>query len=171
MELSVNRTVAAVVTFLVLSLGLAATSLAGQDDTINTTVTPVFIAIDIYESGPLAYGNVSLGDTGVSPNPSNFTVINTGTSSVDLQIRGFNSNGGWLLKNSAGADQYVHYYGINAAGPFSPMGLTPETFKQNLSSAQNQNQQSVWLRLDMPHSTNNFTQHTMPVMVSAILAQ
>jgi hypothetical protein len=159
----------ALVLSLAVSLGtvLAANSLAAQDETINATVTPVNIAIDILEAGPLAYGNVPLGTQGAIPNPSNFTVENVGSSTIDLQVAGFNTAGGWTLASTAGTDAYVHYYSVGLNGPWTPLTTTATTFKEDLASTAGPDQQSVFLKLDMPTATGNFNQQTMPVKVTA----
>jgi hypothetical protein len=152
-----------------LACGLVATSFAESNDTINTTVTPVSIAIDILETGPLAYGNLPLGTTGALPTPSNFTIMNSGSTMVDLQIAGFNTIGGWTLGSSQGPDTYVQYYSVSgSSGSWTPLSLTATTFKQNLPSS-GSNQQSVFLQLDMPTTTNSFNQQTMPVKVTATI--
>jgi hypothetical protein len=150
-----------------LACGLVATSFAESDDTINATVTPVSIAINIMEAGPLAYGKVPLGTIGAIPAPSNFTVENTGSSNVDLQIAGLNTSGGWTLGSSQGPDTYVQYYSLSGTPTsWTPLSLTATTFKVNLPSSSS-NQQSVFLKMDMPTSTNTFIQQTMPIKVTA----
>ncbi|MGE0058474.1 MAG: hypothetical protein AB7T32_10875 [Dehalococcoidia bacterium] len=163
-----KKTVLALTAAIATASALAINALAAPDDTISTTVTPVSIAIDILETGPLAYGNVPLGTAGAVPNPSNFTVQNSGSTNVDLKIAGFNTSGGWNLGSSQGADTYVQYYSTSGTpGSWTPLNLTGELFKQNLPPS-GSNQQSVFVKLDMPTSTNNFNQQTMPIKVTAI---
>lgn len=163
-----KRAVLTLIVTMVAASGLVINALATPDDTISTTVTPVSIAIDILETGPLAYGNVPLGTTGAVPNPSNFTVQNAGSTLVDLKIAGFNTPGGWNLGASQGADTYVQYYSISGtAGSWTALNLTGDVFKQNLPPT-GSNQQSVFVKLDMPTSTNSFNQQTMPIKVTAI---
>jgi hypothetical protein len=164
---SVKKAIVTLALAVAASSGLIANALADSNDTINTTVTPVNIAIDILESGPLAYGNLQLGTQGAVPTPSNFTVENVGSSTIDLQIAGLNTTGGWTLASTAGDDAYVQYYSLSATNGFTPLSTTPTTFKEDLASTAGPDQASVFLKLDMPTSTNNFNQQTMPVKVTA----
>jgi hypothetical protein len=145
-------------------------SASADEKTVNTTVTPVVIAISV-PSTTLNYGNLPLGTQNAVPNPTNFTVTNDGTTFVNLLISGENTQGGWTLASAQGQDKYVHRYSISGTqGSWSPMSTTPETLKANLPPTDGgPDQQSVFLQLDMPTMTGSFNQQVMPVKITAIV--
>lgn len=140
---------------------------AGADEkTVNTTVTPTILSIQVTDVP--AYGNVPVGTVDKVPTPNSFTVTNNGTEVVDLDISGANSTQGWTLSTATGADAYVHWYWTGVgADPWKKLSTTPVPLKQALSPTA---QQSVLLKLDMPTSSSNTGQHILPVKVLATAA-
>jgi len=144
---------------------------AGADgETVDTTVSPMFIGISVAPS-LLDYGSLETGTSGNLPTPALFTVTNAGTENVDLTIRGANTTD-WTLASTTGPNQYRHNYGTDSGvTPFTPLSTSDLPLWSGLVANPDGIQGSfdVFLALDMPTTTSSFdTQHaTVTIVASA----
>ena len=137
---------------------------AQTEATVNATVTPGFVAVSV-NPGLVEYGTVNLGDTEVLPNPETFTATNDGTVNSDFLIRGADTDNGWTLASTVGADQYVHEASPNGFTftivlSTTAVSLQP-TFVAPSTSA------TVSLRMDLPTSSTSSLEQIAAVTIVA----
>ena len=140
---------------------------AQTDATVNATVTPGFVAVSV-DPGIVAYGTVNLGSTGVLPAPGTFTATNDGTVSADFAIRGANTDNGWTLSSTVGADQYIHR-ASNDAFVLQTIVLTTTAATLQLGVAA-LGTSIVSLNMDVPDSSSSNLEQTAPVTIVATIA-
>ena len=165
---------------------------AADEGTVECTVTAVLVSVSVSD-GDVAYGTLALSGTRNTAeyhasnnpygcvSPQTQTITNTGTVAEDFNIKTSNALGGtnWTVASSIGnLDEFTHAYNISAT---QYTGSVPITFT-NWSAADtyvNDVATSVpvadpvrylELKIGMPASATDYTEHTITVTVQATQA-
>ena len=176
MRLNKNR-VFTLVAFVILLIGLMPMTVLAThtpEGNVAATVTPASISLTV-TLGNLGYGILNTHDTLKEPTGQDcstttvgqaFTVTNNGTGNEDFDIKGAASTPGtWTLAGSAGADAYVHRFATDSTTCTFTDLLTTDL--QLAASVASTSSVGVYLQLDMPTSTGNTDEQTLPITVTA----
>ena len=168
---------------------LAASALpALAAETVTATVTPQLIAVSVTDGG-VDYGTLAtsgsnntfngtlpaLGDQQTITNDSNISA-NMALRSSDAAKTGAAGVTDWALAGTAGSDAFVHSYDIDASGSASWTAFTADGTFDNVSTGTVVNLDksggadstaTLDLKLDMPTSTTDITEHSITVTVIA----
>ena len=149
--------------FGLMSGGLTLSAVADDNQTVNATVTPLLISVNVTPAS-VSYGTQPFSATEVVPNPASVSVTNNGSVTETFQIRGAASTpSGWTLGGTAGSNTYVHRFKLGQ-GIFAPLTISNQLLVSNVPTTSNVD---VFLNLDMPTSSTFLTQQTLPVTILA----
>ena len=82
--------------------GFAGQSWAATSDSISVSVYLAEVCVDL-DFNLWTIGGIALGE---SDGPESFTATNGGNVAIDLTISATNGGGGWLVRESAGANEF-----------------------------------------------------------------
>ncbi len=125
---------------------------------------PSAVVVSIVVSdGVIDYEMMPVGSTKSTIDISDTqSVTNTGSTEVDLQIKGYDTSCPWLLGSAVNTDVYMYEFSLNSGGIWTPITKSNSTFKDNLESS---GEQTFDLRLSTPSSTNCTSQQTVSVTI------
>ena len=92
----------------------AAIPIVGAGDTATITITMNNNALANITVTPITWISEAGVDESNSTTGDYFTVENTGFVTVDLEIKGADSPGGWTIENAAGNDAFKVEYNVTA---------------------------------------------------------
>jgi hypothetical protein len=161
----VRKPVLVVAILALFSSALAFPAIADDSKTVNATVTPLIIALNV-DPASVSYGTRPLSMTAIDVDVP-FNVINTGSVPEQFHIRGANSvPGDWSLGTAAGSNVYVHRFKVSTTGTFADLTNGNKLLRSNVPPDSTGTFQ-VYLQLDMPTTTNSTALQTLPVTVVA----
>lgn len=156
---------------------IAIPGLAEESANVALTVTPQVISVTVTD-GDVAYGVLSFSETNNTFDgdaQETQTITNQSNIPVDISVSSTDATGtteDWELADTPGAATFSHLYDIDATGsatwsnfPDDNSSTTPVvTLDENGGTDDNA---SLDLRLDMPTSSTDTTQHSVSVTVLA----
>jgi hypothetical protein len=153
----------AVALILVLALPMA----VGAANTVTCTVTGELVSVAVTD-GSVAYGTLALGASADTLAGDHQTATNNGTINEDFDIKSSNAIGAvsWTLADTAGSNQYFHDFSVDPGPPraWIHMANTDQELASDVAPA---GSQVFDLRIGMPTSTSDYTQHTITVTITA----
>jgi hypothetical protein len=162
----VRRAVFVIAIAATLASTLGLTIFADDTKTVNATVTPAIITVNVSPS-TVTYGTKQIGATNVPSNPDHFAATNAGSVPEDFVIKGANTVGGaWTLAATAGEDTYVHRFSLNGS-IWTALTTTNQALGSNVTPGTGE--VDVFLQMDLPTSSASTAQQTAPVLVTASL--
>ena len=166
-----------VILVLLSSLGLAAVVPAFSADTgvVQVTAEPAQVSVSVNPDN-VSYGVVDMGQTGLVPSGDPMIMAqNTGNWWASFQIKGADTNGGWILSDTATPDHYVHYFGPVPQPPLPPgtVSYTPlgSTGYGDLGGVSYSPYQGVWFKLMMDTPTLSSATGTQTTTVTVMVTQ
>ena len=119
----------------------------------------------VIDDGNLDFGSIPVNVTKSSIELSDTqTIINNGNTSVNIQIRGYDTSCPWQLSNSVGPDSYIYEFSLDSGSNWNKIAKTYSVFKDNLSATSSQD---FDLRLSTPSSTDCISPQTISITLLA----
>ena len=153
-----KKIVSSVLVFVSLAAFLATSSLA-DEQTVNATVTPLVLSIELSET-TISYGTLQAGDPEVSSTPPFFKAFNRGSVAMDFDIKGANSNNGWTIGNTPGEDQFVHRF--TTGSTYTELTTSYQALASDVAI---DGDVQVYTKLTMPTTITNSNIQTLPIVI------
>jgi hypothetical protein len=166
MEATVRKLALLLASFSAITGLLTLTAVAGPEDTVTATVTPVVISV-IVTPDSVDYGPVQLNTSNAVPTGSPLDVRNNGTVLEDFEIKGSDTQN-WTLAGAAGDSQFVHKFSTSGPPSFTNMTTAFQTLASDV--AHTTGVVNVHLRMDMPTQSQFTTTQTTTITIRALMA-
>jgi hypothetical protein len=144
---------------------------AAETGTVTCTVSGELVSVTVTD-GAVNYGTLELGQTKDTTNTGvndNQTAKNTGTVSEKFTIKSSNAEGAtdWILGDTQSENQFTHEFSTTGGSPWT---LINDVGVDLASAVAAGAAKTFDLRIGMPTSVTDYTQHTIIVTITATLS-
>jgi hypothetical protein len=144
---------------------------AAETGTVTCTVSGELVSVTVTD-GAVNYGTLELSQTkdttdgGVN---NHQIATNTGTVNEKFTIKSSNADGAtdWTLGSTQAADQFIHEFSANSGTDWTAMDDEGVELASAVAAG---GTKTFDLRIGMPTSVTDYTQHTIIVTITATLS-
>jgi len=156
------------------ALVMPTTAFADTEGTVDATVTASLVSVSITSDGTVAYGILAIGatqNTTASGLVDTQTATNDGTEIANFNIKSSGAAGGtpWTLAASTGSiNEFTHTASIDSGVTWDIAMTTADSYVALATGIEAAGTQDFDLRIEMPSSVTDFTEHTITVTILAV---